>query len=76
MTDKQLNEYIGNLLDIPKDKRLATNGRWSEDLECAIAMWVDRHPDTRPPAFASLGEPPPCFAGEMPPIYDGELPHG
>ena len=73
MTDRQLNEYIGHLLDIPKAKRLSTDGWWAEDLECAIAMWVDRYPDTRPPAFARLGEPPPCFAGEMPPIYDGEL---
>ena len=73
MTDRQLNEYIGHLLDIPRDQRLTSGGSWAENFECAIAMWVDRHPDTRPPAFARLGEPPPCFAGEMPPIYDGEL---
>jgi len=73
MTDKQLNEYIGHLLDIPKDKRLASDGWWAEDFDCAMAMWVDRHPGTRPPAFAKMGPPPSCFPGKIPPLYDGEL---
>ena len=73
MTDRQLNEYIEHLLDIPKDKRLASDSRWAQDFDCAMAMWVDRHPGTRPPAFAKIGSPPSCFTGTVPPIYDGEL---
>lgn len=73
MTDKQLNEYIGHLLDVPKPKRLTSNGWWAEDFKCAMAMWEDRHPGTRPPAHAKVGPPPPCFTGTLPPIYDGEL---
>jgi hypothetical protein len=73
MTDRQLNEYIEHLLDVPKTTRLASNGGWARSLESAMAMWVDRHPETRPPAYAKLGPPPSCFVGEMPPIYEGEL---
>ena len=73
MTDKQLNEYISNLLDIPKEKRLLSDGWWSEDFDCAMAMWKDRYPGTRPPAFKRLGPPPVCFSGHIPPIYEGEL---
>ena len=74
MNDRQLNEYIGHLLDVPKEKRSdARNGWWAEDFDSAMAMWVDRHPGTRPPAFAKLGPPPPCFVGDMPPIYEGEM---
>ena len=73
MTDKQLNQYIGHLLNIPKEKRLVTDGRWAEDFDCAMAIWVDRHPGIRPPAFAKLGPPPSCFTGTVPPIFDGEL---
>jgi len=73
MTDKQLNEYIGNLLDIPRDQRLFSDGRWSQDFDCAMAMWTDRYPGTRPPVFNKIGAPPPCFTGETPPIYEGEL---
>ena len=73
MSDKQLNEYIGHLLDVPKEKRLSSDGWWAEDFDCAMSMWVDRHPGTRPPAYAKIGAPPPCFAGNVPPIYEGEL---
>ena len=73
MGDKQLNEYIGYLLDVPKEKRLTSDGWWKEDFDCAMAMWQDRHPGTRPPAFEKVGPPPPCFVGILPPIYDGEL---
>jgi hypothetical protein len=73
VTDRQLNEYIEHLLDTPKSDRVASNGRWAESFDSAIAMWCDRHPDTRPPAFAKLGPPPPCFTGTLPPIYDGDL---
>ncbi len=73
MTDKQLNEYISNLLDIPKDKRLASDGWWAQDFDCAMAMWKDRHPGTRPPAFEKVDPPPPCFSGHIPPTYEGEL---
>ena len=73
MTDKQLNEYIGHLLDVPNEKRLSSNGRWAEDFDCSMAMWSDRHPGTRPPAFANVGPPPPCFSGAIPPLYTGDL---
>ena len=73
MTDKQLNQYIEHLLDVPHAKRLTTDGWWADDFDCAMAMWVDRHPDTRPPAFKKIGPPPSCFVGNLPPIYDGEL---
>jgi hypothetical protein len=73
VTDKQLNEYIGHLLDVPKEKRLTSDGWWSEDFDCAMAMWENLHPGTRPPAFENVGPPPSCFAGTVPPIYDGEL---
>ena len=70
MTDRGLNDYISFLLDTPKDKR---TGFWAETFDAAMAMWVDRYPGTRPPAFAKLGPPPSCFTGTIPPIYDGEL---
>jgi len=73
MNDMQLNEYIDHLLDVPKEKRLESSGSWARSFDGAMAMWVDRHPETRPPAFAKLGPPPSCFVGEMPPIYEGEL---
>ena len=73
MTDAQLNEYIGHLLDVPREKRLTSDGWWAEDFDCAMAMWVDRHPGTRPPTFSKVGPPPACFTGTVPPIYDGEL---
>ncbi len=73
LSDKQLNEYIEHLLNIPKEKRLASDGWWAEDFDCAMAMWVERHPGTRPPAFAAMGPPPPCFKGTIPPLYEGKL---
>lgn len=73
MSDKQLNDYIGHLLDVPKEKRLTSDGWWSEDFNCAMAMWTDRHPGTRPPSFKKVGPPPSCFSGTLPPIYDGLL---
>jgi hypothetical protein len=73
LTDKQLNDYVQHLLNIPKEKRAVSNGSWAKDFDCAMAMWVERYPDTRPPAMSKLAPPPPCFVGEIPPIYDGEL---
>jgi len=73
MSDKQLNDYIGHLLDVPKEKRLASDGWWSEDFNCAMAMWTDRYPGTRPPVFKKVGPPPSCFSGTLSPIYDGLL---
>jgi len=73
MTDRQLNEYIGHLLDVPKDKRLASDGWWGEDFKCALAMWENIHPGTRPPAFRHIGPPPACFSGKLQPIYDGDM---
>jgi hypothetical protein len=73
VTDRQLNEYIEHLLDTPKSDRIASSGRWAESLGVALAMWEDRYPNTRPPAFRKLGPPPPCFAGTLPAIYDGDL---
>tara|TARA_Y100000310_G_scaffold221963_1_gene223595 strand:+ start:255 stop:479 length:225 start_codon:yes stop_codon:yes gene_type:complete len=73
VTDKQLNKYIDHLLDVPKQERLASDGGWARSFDGAMAMWVDRYPGTRPPAFAKLGPPPPCFSGETPPIYDEDL---
>jgi hypothetical protein len=72
MNDKQLNEYIDSLLAWSTQKRVASNGKWAELFDSAVAMWVDRHPGTRPPAFAKLGPPPPCFSGKIPPIYEGD----
>ena len=73
MTDKQLNDYIDFLLDVPKEERVETNGKWAEAFDSAMAMWEDKHPGTRPPAFKKLGKPPSCFSGKIPPIYEGEL---
>ena len=72
MTDRQLNEYIKYLLDTPKSDRIASSGRWAESFGAALAMWNDRYPDTRPPAYKDIPVPP-CFAGTLPPIYDGDL---
>ena len=73
MNDKTLNEYIYSLLGWSTQKRIDSDGKWAEMFDSAMAMWVDRHPGTRPPAFAKLGPPPPCFTGEVPPLYKGEL---
>ncbi len=73
MNDKELNEYIGRLLDVLIEERLTSDGNWTEDFDCAMAMWADRHPGTRPPAFKKVGPPPSCFSGKLPPIYEGEL---
>ena len=73
MTDKELNEYIDFLLGVSKEERIASNGKWAKNFDAAMAMWNDRHPGTRPPAFALMGPPPACFAGTLPPIYEGEL---
>ena len=74
MTDKQLNDYIEILLNVSHENRIASNGRWAQDLDCAVAMWTDKHPGSRPPAYAKIGQSlPACFSGTLPPIYDGEL---
>jgi len=73
MSDAQLNEYIGHLLDVPVEKRMSSDGWWGDDYLCALAMWEDRHPGTRPPVFSKVGQPPACFTGTVPPIYDGDL---
>ncbi len=73
MKSRQLNEYIGHLIDVPKDKRAASDGWWAEDFDCAMAMWEEIHPGTRPPVFEKTGTPPLCFSGTLPPIYDGDL---
>lgn len=73
MSDKLLNEYISHLLDVSKEERLASDDRWTDDFDCALAMWIDRHPGTRPPAFKKVPAPPACFSGTLPPIYKGEL---
>ena len=73
MTDKQLNDHIDRLLSVHQEDRLASNGRWGKAMDVAMAVWEDRHPGTRPPAYARLGPPPSCFSGDLPPIYDGDL---
>jgi len=73
MTDKQLNDHVDRLLDVPQEERQASNGSWGQALDVAMAVWEDRHPSTRPPAYAKIGPPPPCFSGTAPPIYDGDL---
>jgi hypothetical protein len=73
MNDKQLNEYIAILLDVPEPERIASHGEWAKAFDSAMAMWQDRHPGTRPPAFKKLGHPPSCFTGNIPPIYEGNL---
>ena len=73
MNDKKLNEYIDYLLGLSQQERIDSNGSWASSFDRAMAMWVDRHPGTRPPAYAKIGPAPPCFSGEIPPIYDGEL---
>jgi hypothetical protein len=72
MKDKQLNDYIQVLLDVSKEARAASKGMWTENFDCAMAMWQDRYPGTRPPAFKGIPIPP-CFSGTLPPIYEGEL---
>ena len=72
MNDKTLNEYIDSLLEWSTQKRIDSNGKWAELFDSAMAMWVDRHPGTRPPAFAKLGPPPSCFSGKIPPIYEDD----
>ena len=72
MNDKMLNEYIDSLLEWSAQRRIGSNGKWAESFDSAMAMWVDRHPGTRPPAFAKLGPPPSCFSGKVPPIYEGD----
>ena len=73
MTDKHLNDHVDRLLDVPQEERLASDGLWGESLDVAMAVWEDRHPGTRPPAYAKIGPPPSCFSGTVPPIYDGDL---
>ncbi|MAF25875.1 hypothetical protein CL634_09920 [bacterium] len=73
MTDRQLNEYIDHLLSWSTQKRIDSNGGWSQSFDGAMAMWEDRHPGTRPPAYAKVGPPPTCFSGTIPPIYEEEL---
>jgi len=73
MTDKQLNRYVDYLLEWSQQERLDSNGAWARSFDVAMAMWEDRYPGTRPPAFAKLGQPPQCFTGVEPPIYEGEL---
>jgi hypothetical protein len=73
MTDKQLNDYIDYLFGRSKQERIDSNGGWAQSLDVAMTMWVDRYPGTRPPAYAKIGPPPPCFAGTVPPIYDEDL---
>ena len=73
MNDKMLNEYIDSLLGWSTQKRINSDGKWAELFDSAMARWVDRHPGTRPPAFAKLEPPPSCFTGEVPPLYKGEL---
>ena len=73
MNDKQLNKYIEFLLDVPKKDRTTSEGQWAIKFDSAMAMWEDRHPGTRPPAFKKVGPVPPCFSGILPPIYDGDL---
>ncbi len=73
MTDRELNKHIEQLLDVPRERRLATMGAWGKAFDSAMTSWSDRYPGTRPPAMAKLGPPPECFTGTLPPIYDGEL---
>jgi hypothetical protein len=73
ITDKQLNNIVDRLLGVPQEERLASDGQWGERLEVAMAVWEDRHPGTRPPAYTKIGPPPPCLSGTVPPIYDGDL---
>ena len=72
MKDKKLNEYIKHLLETPREERLASDGKWAESLDCAMAMWEEKHPGTRPPAYRDIPVPQ-CFSGSMPPIYEGDL---
>ena len=73
MNNKQLNEYIALLLDVSRGDRLISSGQWAINFNSAMAMWEDRYPGTRPPAFKKIGPPPSCFKGKLPPIYKGEL---
>ena len=73
MNDKQLNKFIELLLDTPREDRLKSNGQWAIDFDNVMAMWEERHPGTRPPAFKRIGPPPKCFKGKLPPIYKGEI---
>ena len=73
MNDKQLNGYVGRLLDWTRQERIDSKGEWAASLDFAMKEWVARYPGTRPPAFAKVKPPPSCFSGATPPIYEGEL---
>ena len=73
ITDKELNDIINELLDWESDKRTDSRGAWAYMFDKAMMQWDEMHPDTRPPCYAKVGDPPECFSGKLPPIYDGEL---
>ena len=73
MNDKKLNDYIDHLLSESMHQRISSNGGWADSFDGAMAMWEERHPGTRPPAFTKVGPTPPCFTGKTPPVYEGEL---
>ena len=73
MKDKQLNDYVDYLLGWSTQERLDSNGSWAKSIDIAMALWEERYPGTRPPAYAKLGQPPACFSGVIPPIYEGKL---
>jgi Uma2 family endonuclease len=70
MTDSELNDLIGELLQMSPTQRTATNGRWAAALDLGMKMWTDRHPGTRPPCFQYVNkDTPPCFKGKLTQIY-------
>jgi len=75
ITDKELNDIINELLDWESAKRTDSRGAWAYMFDKAMMQWDEMHPGTRPPCYAKIGDPPPCFTGELPPIYDDELGH-
>ena len=73
ITDKEVNDIINELLDWESDKRRDSRGVWGSMLDKAMMQWDEMHPDTRPPCYSKVGEPPACFSGTLPSLYGGEL---
>ena len=73
MSDKKLNEYIDYLLGWSKQERMDSNGSWASSFDGAMSMWVDRHPGTRPPAYAKSGRRRRALVETFPPFMTVSL---
>ena len=73
MTDKVLNQIVVMLLETSVEDRVASAGEWAKTLDWAMREWTNRHPRTRPPAYAGIPAPKDCFLWILPPIYEWPL---